>query len=208
LFCPERVLSETPSSRLRRAAAKRSLWLVALLVPILATTLCHSQDFKLLPRNTMGGYLDFGFAPPHNEWDLNRCNANSGSPANGGVNAPCSAFARSALSGHFEIVPFSYGPLKKLLVFVEPQFFFGDNLPQVHYTESFQAIGVSVSTGLIYELPRGFEARLVSHEKMHWFGKYQGLLGPADLRGDGPYGQYNSIDVRWKFGTFNSRRVQ
>jgi hypothetical protein len=166
----------------------------------------RAEDLKFFPKSGIGGYVDFGFAPPHNEWDLNRCNANAGAPANGGVNAPCTAFARSAPSGYFEVVPISWRRLRRLSAFGSPRFFFGDNLPQTHYTASFNAIGLEMTTGLRYQLPRGFEMLLVSHEKMHWFGKYQGGLGAADLHGDGPYGQYNSIDVRWKFGSFNAPR--
>jgi hypothetical protein len=166
----------------------------------------QAQEPRFFPKNGIGGFADFAFAPPHNEWDLNRCSANAGAAANGGVNAPCTAFARWALGGHFEVVPFSFWRLRRLSVFAAPRFFFGDNLPQTLYTASFQAIGLEMTTGLRYELPRGFEVLLISHEKMHWFGKYQGTLGAADFRGDGPYGQYNSIDVRWKFGSFNTQR--
>jgi hypothetical protein len=88
-----------------------------------------------------------------------------------------------------------------------PYFFFGDNLPQVRYSQSLDAIGLQMNYGLSYELPHGFEALLTQHPKMYWFGKYRKPLGAADLN-NSPYGQFTSIGVRWKFGTFLTRRVE
>jgi hypothetical protein len=109
------------------------------------------------------------------------------------------------LGGRFEFKPINVGPFKRLFVFVSPRSFFGNNLPQTRYSLSLNAIGVERETGLIYVLPRGFEATLTQHAKMYWFGKYQRGLGAADLHNN-PYGQFNSIGVRWKFGSFRSLR--
>jgi hypothetical protein len=175
------------------------------MVVFLVTTFSHAQEGKFFPKNSFGGFAQFDYAPPHNEFDLNRCAADAGSPSNGGPSAPCTGFARAALGGHLEFKPINIGPFRKLYIYVSPRSFLGDNLPQVRYSQSFDAIGLEMSYGLIYELPRGFEAILTQHPTMHWFGKYQKPLGAADLHNN-PYGQFNSIGVRWKFGTFLSQR--
>jgi hypothetical protein len=165
----------------------------------------HAQEGKFFPTKDIGGEFEFEFAAPHNEWDLNRCAVNAGAPYNGGAGAPCTAFARGALGARVEFKPVNIGPFSHLYVFMSPRTYFGDNLPQVRYTMSFEAIGMERTDGLIYVLPRGFEAVLTQHAKMYWFGKYQHNLGAADL-GNSPYGQYNSIGVHWRFGTFRSTR--
>ncbi len=159
-----------------------------------------------MPRNSFGGYVQFDLAPPHNEWDLNKCAPNAGAPANGGINAPCGAFARTSLSGYIEFKPVNWGPLKNLYFFATPRFFFGDNLPQTRYSASFNPIGIERTGGFIYELPAGFELRLVQHSKMIWLNKYRRPLGRADLGGDGPFGQFNTVGIRKRFGTFRFRR--
>jgi hypothetical protein len=164
------------------------------------------EEPKFFPKKSFGGYVQFDLAPPHNEWDLNRCDASAGSPANGGVNAPCTAFARWALSGRIEFIPINWGPLKKLYFWGAPRFFFGRNLPQTLYTASMGAIGFEREGGFIYELPWNLEARFTAHAKMHWFGKYQTTLGAADLHGDGPFGQFNTIGIRKNFGTYRTER--
>jgi hypothetical protein len=178
-----------------------------LTVVFLAAMIGHAQQAKFFPKSSMGGDLEFDFAAPHNEWDLNRCSANAGAPSNGGTSAPCTAFARAALGTHFQFKPVNVGPLKRLFVFVSPRSFFGDNLPQTRYSMSLDAIGLEREYGLIYVLPHGFEAVLTQHAKMYWFGKYQKSLGAADLN-NSPYGQFNSIGLRWKFGTFRSLRSE
>jgi hypothetical protein len=180
----------------------KSIFLALILVPVLAK-IAYTQDAKLFPKSSFGGFLEFEFAPPHNEWDLNRCAANAGSPSYGGAGAPCTAFARGMLGTRLEFKPINVGPFKKLYVFIAPQSFFGDNLPQTRYSFSFDAIGLDRTDGLIYELPAGFEATLTQHAKMYWFGKYQKSLGPADLN-NSPFGQFNSVGLRWRFGTFRS----
>ena len=147
-----------------------------------------------------GGYTEFAFAPPHNEPDLNRCSANAGAVAFGGTTAPCAAFARYILSGHFEMRPFGRTFLKKAIFFVEPRLFLGNNLPQVRYTYQATPIGADRGWGLIYDLPKNLELRLTQHGRFLWFGRYGGDLGRADLGGDGPLGLYSTASVRWKFG--------
>ncbi len=169
----------------------------------------QNTDRILFPRSSFGGYADFELAPPHNEWDLNRCDASAGAAQYGGTSAPCAAFARWSMGGYFEFKPINWGKLKHLYFWGTPKFFFGNNLPQTLYTASFSAIGFERVGGFYYELPWGLEARITSHSKMHWFGKYQTTLGGADLHGDGPFGQYNTVGLRWKFGTFrNGRRAE
>ncbi len=177
---------------------------VCLLLPLAASA--QKNERILFPKSSFGGYTQFDLAPPHNEWDLNRCAANAGAPEFGGTSAPCAAFARWSLGGYIEFKPINWGKLKHLYFWGSPNFFFGNNLPQTLYTWSFSAIGFERVGGFYYELPWGLEARITGHSKMHWFGKYQHSLGGADLRGDGPFGQYNSIGIRWKFGTFRSGR--
>jgi hypothetical protein len=174
---------------------------------LLATIIGHAQQEKFFPKSSFGGDVEFDFATPHNEWDLNRCAASAGAPSNGGVNAPCTAFARAALGTHIQFKPINIGPFRRLYVFASPRSFFGDNLPQTRYSMSLNAIGMEGEYGLIYVLPRGFEAVGTQHPKMYWFGKYQKPLGAADLS-NSPYGQFNSIGVRWKFGTFRSLRPE
>jgi hypothetical protein len=176
-------------------------------IVFLWVTACHAQGARFFPKSSFGGYLQMDFAGPHNEWDLNRCAANAGAPSNGGFNAPCSAFARAALGGRLEFKPINVGPFKRLYLYFAPRSFFGDNLPQTRYSQSFNGIGMEKTYGLIYELSRGFEAVLIHHAKMTWFGKYQKFLGPADLNNN-PYGQFNSVGIRWKFGTFRYRREE
>ncbi len=181
--------------------------ILALLSVVFAVVAVEAQEgVRFFPKNSFGGYVQFDVAPPHNEWDLNRCDASAGSVANGGVNAPCTAFARTALGGYFEFKPINWGPFRKLYFWGAPRFFFGNNLPQTNYSASFDAIGFERVGGFIYMLPWDLELRLTGHSKMHWFGKFQAPLGEADLHGDGPFGQYNTIGIRKNFGSFRNQR--
>ena len=56
-----------------------------------------SSERMFLPRDTFWGYGQFDLAPPHNEIDPNLCRADAGIV--GGVNSPCTAFARYMISG-------------------------------------------------------------------------------------------------------------
>jgi hypothetical protein len=61
-------------------------------------------DRMFFPRDMLWGWAQFDLAPPHNEIDPNLCAGNAGQY--GGVNAPCSLFARYMLSGILEVRPF------------------------------------------------------------------------------------------------------
>jgi hypothetical protein len=182
----------------------RGIAVAAAVVFFLALT-GHGQVSEILfPKKSFGGFAEFDIAPPHNEWDLNRCSPAAGSI--GGRNTECAAFARSALGGHLEFKPLDWFVFKRLYVFAAPRFFFGDNVPQTRYTWSFDPIGVMNSYGAYFDLPRNFQVRLAQQAKMAWLGRYGKNLGPADLGGDGPFGQNMSIGVRYNFGTFTQQR--
>ncbi len=154
----------------------------------------------LFPRNFIWGYGQFDIAPPHNEPDPNLCAANAGSAPYGGVNAPCTAFARYMLSGYVEVRPFARTQLKRLLFFGQPAFLFGRNLPQTLYTWSMAGIGWERSWGAGIEVGHGFEARVTQHFLFQRFGARDRYLGPADLGPNGPWGRYTVIGVRKYFG--------
>ncbi len=162
-----------------------------------ATQDASSERF-LLPRDTFYGYAQFDLAPPHNEIDPNLCAANAGSF--GGQNAPCSEFARYMLSGLLEVRPFGRGPLRRFMVFGQPSFLFGKNIPQTLYTWSFDAIGIEHSWGGAIYLGKGFELRVTQHFLFDRLGARNTNLGAADLGPNGPWGRYNAIGVRKTFG--------
>ncbi len=66
----------------------------------------------------------------------------------GGVNAPCSLFARYMLSGVLEVCPFGRGPLRRFMVWGAPTFLFGKTIPKTLYTWSPDAIGIEHSWGV------------------------------------------------------------
>ncbi len=152
-----------------------------------------------LPSDTLWGYAQFDIAPPHNEIDPNICASNAGDF--GGVNAPCTAFARYMLSGLVEVRPFGRGQLRRFMLFGEPKFLFGKNIPQTLYTWSFDAIGVEHSWGAAIYLGKGFEARVTQHFLFYRLGARDRYLGTADLGPNGPWGRYNAIGIRKYFGT-------
>jgi len=152
-----------------------------------------------LPSDTFWGYAQFDIAPPHNEIDPNLCVATAG--AYGGKNAPCNAFARYMLSGILEVRPFGRTPLRRFMLWGEPKFLFGKNVPQNLYTWSFDAIGVEHSWGAAIFMGKGFELRVTQHFLFDRFGARNRYLGPADLGPNGPWGRYNTIGVRKYFGT-------
>src|SRR5215471_6289660 len=86
------------------------------------------NERMFFPADTFWGWAQFDLAPPHNEIDPNLCAANARNF--GGANAPCNAFARYMLSGLVEIRPFGRGPLRRFMLFGEPSFLFGKNVPQ------------------------------------------------------------------------------
>jgi hypothetical protein len=158
-----------------------------------------ANDRMFLPSDTFWGYAQFDIAPPHNEIDPNLCAANARNY--GGASAPCNAFARYMLSGLLEARPFGRGPLRRFMVFGQPSFLFGKNVPQSLYTWSFDAIGIEHSWGAAIYVGRGFEMRVTQHFLFDRLGARDRYLGAADLGANGPWGRYNAIGVRKYFGT-------
>ena len=158
-----------------------------------------ANERMFFPSDTFWGYAQFDLAPPHNEIDPNICASDAGKF--GGVNAPCNAFARYMLSGILEVRPFGRGPFRRFMLFGEPAFLFGRNVPQTLYTWSFDAIGVEHSWGAAIYLGKGFEARVTQHFLFDRFGSRDANLGAADLGPNGPWGRYNAIGIRKYFGT-------
>ena len=156
------------------------------------------SDQAFFPKNWLRGYAGFEYAPNTNEVDLGRCLPSTGQF--GGVNAPCAAFARYMPSGYVEMQPFGRTPLRHIFVFAAPRFFFGNNVPQVSYTQAATPIAYESSLGVGVELPKNFELRWTSHS-VYWLGRYRNNLGPADLGTTGPYGAYSTVGVRWHFGS-------
>jgi hypothetical protein len=177
----------------------------AVLVLIVSTVLQAQQpshaatDRMFFPSDTFWGYGQFDIAPPHNEIDPNVCRADAGHF--GGANAPCNAFARYMLSGLVEVRPFGRGPFRRFMLFGEPRFLFGKNVPGNLYTWSFDGIGVEHSWGAAIYMGKGFEMRVTQHFLFDRFGARDRNLGPADLGPNGPWGRYNAIGVRKYFGS-------
>jgi hypothetical protein len=160
-----------------------------------------ASDRLLFPRNFLRGYTEAGYFPAHNEIDMGRCSAGSGNF--GGANAPCAAFGRYFMGGYAEIQPFGRKvgplPLNRFYLFFEPRGFFGNNVPQYSYSQSFYPISFERSVGVIIALRKNLEVRVWQHQN-DWLGRYKHWLGPADLLSNGPYGQYAGISTRWYFG--------
>ena len=97
-----------------------------------------AEERMFFPKDMFWGWAQFDLAPPHNEIDPNICAGNAGQY--GGVNAPCSMFARYMLSGMLEVRPFGRGQLRRFMVFGAPSFLFGKTIPQTLYTWSPDAI--------------------------------------------------------------------
>jgi hypothetical protein len=184
----------------------KRLLLISLIIGAFSAIL-HAQDVVTTPQNArtffpsdwFWGYGQFDLAPPHNEIDPNLCAGNAGSY--GGINAPCTLFARYMLSGTLEVRPFGRGQLRRFMVFDEPSFLFGRNLPKTLYTWSMQPIGLEHAWGVSIFVAKGFEARFTQHFLFDRFGERGHNLGPADLGTNGPWGRYNTIGVRKYFGT-------
>jgi hypothetical protein len=156
-------------------------------------------DRMFLPRDTFYGYAQFDLAPPHNEIDPNLCASNARNY--GGANAPCSEFARYMFSGLLEVRPFGRGVFRRFMLFGQPSFLFGKNVPKTLYTWSWDAIGIEHSWGAGIYLGKGFEMRVTQHFLFDRLGARNRFLGPADLGDNGPWGRYNTIGVRKYFGT-------
>jgi len=181
----------------------KEFYLVVLIAALVAASQAQqnkaASDRMFLPSDRFWGYAQFDIAPPHNEIDPNICRADAGTF--GGVNAPCNAFARYMFSSLVEVRPFGRGPLRRFMLFGEPRFLFGKNVPQNLYTWSFDAIGVEHSWGAAIYLGKGFEMRITQHFLFDRFGARDRNLGAADLGPNGPWGRYNAIGVRKYFGT-------
>src|SRR5438270_9968707 len=134
------------------------LFAVCLCLPVLAQEPSHNGSGRFFfPSDTFWGYAQFDIAPPHNEIDPNLCRADAGKF--GGVNAPCTEFARYMFSGLLEVRPFGRGLLRRFMLFGEPRFLFGRHVPQNLYTLSFDASGVEHSWGAAIFRCMGFEMR-------------------------------------------------
>jgi hypothetical protein len=157
------------------------------------------QERMFFPRDMLWGWAQFDLAPPHNEVDPNLCAGNAGQY--GGVNAPCSMFARYMLSGILEVRPFGRGPLRRFMVFGAPTFLFGKTIPKTLYTWSFDAIGIEHEWGAGVYIAKGFEFRVTQHFLFDRLGARDTNLGPADLGNNGPWGRYMTVGVRKTFGT-------
>jgi hypothetical protein len=157
---------------------------------------------KFFPKNWMTGFMDFAVAPPHNEPDLNRCAAGTGSTV--GANLTCAAFARYVAVGSFEFRPIATGFFRRSFVFVEPRFYLGNNLPQVQYTDLMTPIAMERTEGIGIGLPRNFELRLTNH-RVDWIGHYNRNLGVTDLGKSGPLSLYTTFSARWYFGGYRPR---
>jgi len=158
-----------------------------------------TEERMFFPKDAFWGYAQFDLAPPHNEIDPNLCAGNAG--MYGGAKAPCSEFARYMLSGVLEIRPFGRGQLRRFMLFGQPSFLFGKNVPHDLYTWSPDAIGIEHSWGLGVYLGRGFEFRVTQHFLFDRLGARDTHLGAADLGDNGPWGRYNALGVRKYFGT-------
>lgn len=154
------------------------------------------------PHNWIRGHIDFDFAGSHNEPDLGRC-AYPQPPSAGGVNSQCTAYGRYFLGGYVELQPLNRTFARHLFFFFQPKFTFGNNIPQVKYTYSMEAIAYDRSVGVGFKLPHSFEFRFAQHQ-VDWLGRYSNNLGPADLHTNGPYGMYSTVGVRWNFGGYGS----
>jgi hypothetical protein len=105
------------------------------------------------------------------------------------------------LSGAVELRPFGRTFLQHVMVFFDPNFLFGKNVPQTLYTWSWDAIGMESTYGAGVDLPKRFQFRFTAHPNIARFGSRDQNLGPAYLGPTGPWGQYNAIGIRKYFGT-------
>jgi hypothetical protein len=157
------------------------------------------SDRTFFPHDALWGYAQVDLAPPHNEIDPNLCAGNAGTY--GGVNAPCTAFARYMISGYLEVRPFGKGQFRRFMLFGQPSLLLGKNVPQTLYTWSPDAIGTEHSWGLGVYMGKGFEFRVTQHFLFDRWGTRDHNLGAADLGNNGPWGRYNMVGVRKYFGT-------
>src|SRR5216684_102527 len=204
--------SKTPTQHINLGGRmKRVAWILAfhLLTSVLGNAqsepgAASSQDAEaqhrvFFPSDMFWGWAEFNLAPPHNEIDPNLCAGNAGQY--GGVNAPCSLFARYMLSGMLEARPFGRGQLRRFMVFGSPSFLFGKTIPKTLYTWSPDAIGIEHSWGVGIFIAKGFEFRVTQHFLFDRLGARNTYLGVADLGNNGPWGRYMTVGVHKSFGT-------
>jgi hypothetical protein len=158
-----------------------------------------AEERMFFPRDMLWGWAQLDLAPPHNEIDPGICAGNAGQY--GGVNAPCSMFARYMISGMLEVRPFGRGQLRRVMIFGAPAFLFGKTIPQTLYTWSPDAIGIEHSWGGAVYIGKGFEFRITQHFLFDRLGARDTNLGPADQGNNGPWGRYMALGVRKYFGT-------
>jgi len=150
-----------------------------------------------LPKgNWIYGYVEWDFAPSHNEPDPNLCAANSG--MFGGANAPCNAFARYLIPAEVYVRPFGKTTLRRIKIFYDGTFIFGKNVPQYLYTWSWQGIGWERAWGGDFYIGKRFDLRLTQHLLLQNFRSSP--LGPGYLGPNGPWGRYFTVGVRKYFG--------
>jgi hypothetical protein len=111
----------------------------------------------------------------------------------------CSAFARGILTGYLEVRPFGRGIFRQVFAFAEPKVLGGDNVPQISYTASLAPFMWERKFGVGMSLPRGFELRLTQHSNQLLGSTGRTPLPPL-WNGNGPYGLYTTVGVRWYFG--------
>jgi hypothetical protein len=157
------------------------------------------DDRMFFPHDMFWGWAQFDLAPPHNEIDPNLCAGNAGQY--GGVNAPCSLFARYMLSGVLEVRPFGRTQLRRFMVFGAPTFLFGKTIPKTLYTWSPDAIGIEHSWGAGIYITKGYEFRVTQHFLFDRLGARNKNLGLADLGNNGPWGRYMTLGVRKTWGS-------
>jgi len=157
------------------------------------------DERMFFPRDMFWGWAQLDLAPPHNEIDPNLCSGNAS--LYGGINDPCSLFARYMLSGILEVRPFGRGPLRRFMVYGAPTFLFGKTIPKTLYTWSPDAIGIEHSWGVGIYLNKGFEFRVTQHFLFDRLGARDKNLGGADLGNNGPWGRFVTVGVRKTFGT-------
>ena len=150
------------------------------------------------PRDMFWGWAQFDLALPHNEIDPDVCAGNAGQY--GGVNAPCSMFARYMLSGMLEVRPFGRGELRRFMVFCAPSFLFGRTTLR-RFTHGPRMRSGLNTPGVGIFIAKGFEFRVTQHFLFDRLGARDTYLGVADLGNNGPWGRYMTVGVRKSFGT-------
>src|SRR5260370_34079743 len=107
------------------------------------------------PHNSVRGYTDFSFAPPHNEPDLGRCNPSFAAIVSaGGAASTCNAYARYLWSGYLEVQPFGKTFARHSFFFFPPTVSFVNNVPECKYTPSSLGMTFAPTLGHGVELPK------------------------------------------------------